>query len=228
MITQEQILFEDNYLLALNKPQGIITEFDTRFPVSLQALALRYLQAKEKYPEKCFTGLPHRLDRPVSGVVLFAKKKSVLKALSLLFEQRAIEKTYYAVVEKCPDKQTDELIHWLVKDLKQRKAILHTKAVNGAVRVVLSYSCVAENSSGVLLRIRLVTGKFHQIRAQMAGIGCPVAGDTLYGATRQYKENAIALHAGMLQLAHPITQEQLTIRAPFPDDNLWNVYPAIF
>ncbi len=222
-----QILFEDQYLLAINKPHGLVTDRDSRLPQTLESLALEYIQSKEKYPQKCFIGLPHRLDRPVSGVVLLAKKKSVLKMLSELFTQRAIGKTYLAVTECCPPKQEDELAHWLTKDFKQRKALIDEQERKGSVKTVLCYKRLAENKSATLLQIKLITGKFHQIRAQLAYINCPIVGDTLYGSSKSYKENAIALHAWKLELTHPVTNTSLVITAHLPDDEKWNVFKNV-
>jgi 23S rRNA pseudouridine1911/1915/1917 synthase len=219
-----KILFEDKYLLAINKPHGMVTERDAHLQHTLESLALRYIQSKEKYPQKCFIGLPHRLDRPVSGVVLFAKKKSVLKMLAELFSEREVKKTYIAIVEHHPPKKKDELVHWLVKDAAKRKAVVHDKEVTGSVKAILQYRFISENKSGALLQIQLITGKYHQIRAQLSHIGCPVIGDAHYGASKVYKENSIALHARKLELIHPATNEPLEIKAPLPDDELWNFF----
>jgi len=217
-----QILFEDKYLLAINKPHGLVTDKDARLPQTLESLTLEYIQSKEKYPQKCFIGLPHRLDRPVSGVVLFAKMKSVLKLLSELFAQRAIEKTYLAITEHRPSKQEDELKNWIEKDLKQRKALIHLREKTNSLQAILRYKLISNKPVGSLLEIKLLTGKFHQIRAQLANSGCPIIGDTLYGASTFYKENGIALQARELRFAHPITKEPLTIIAPSPEDELWD------
>ncbi len=219
-----EILFEDKYLLAINKPHGMVTERDAHLQRTLESLALRYVQSKEKYPQKCFIGLPHRLDRPVSGVVLFAKKKSVLKMLAELFSKREISKTYLALVEHRPPEKEGELVHWLVKDVANRKAVVRAQESAGSVKAILQYRFITENESGALLQIQLITGKYHQIRAQLSHIGCPVIGDAYYGASKVYKENSIALHAGKLQLIHPATHEPLEIKAPLPDDELWNFF----
>ena len=218
------ILFEDKYLLAINKPHGMVTERDAHLLQTLESLALQYIQLKEKYPQKCFIGLPHRLDRPVSGAVLFAKKKSVLKMLTELFEKREIRKTYLALVEHRPKNTEAELVHWLVKDVANRKAFIHNHETTGSVKVILQYKLIAEGKPGTLLQIKLITGKYHQIRAQLSHIGCPIVGDAHYGSSKPYKEHAIALHARQLELIHPITNEPLEISAPLPDDELWNVF----
>ena len=219
-----KIIYQDKQLLAVNKPQGIVTEYEPHLNFTLESLALNYIRSQEKYPQKCFIGVPHRLDRPVSGVVLFSKKKSVLKMLMEIFAKREIEKTYWAIVENKPAKAEDELQNWLVKNTEIRKAIIHNQEVKEAMRVVLRYKFIAQNDYGSLLEIKLITGKFHQIRAQLAHIGCPIIGDAHYGSTKSYKENAVCLHARELKLLHPITQEPLTFAADVPDDEIWKSF----
>jgi 23S rRNA pseudouridine1911/1915/1917 synthase len=218
------ILYEDRQLLALNKPHGIVVEFEPHLKFTLESQALNYLRSREKYPQKCFIGVPHRLDRPVSGVVLFAKKKLALKQLVEKFTQREMDKTYLAIVEKPPVQPEAELTNWLVKDTAQRKALIYATQVRDSMRVILQYKTLAQNSTGTLLQIKLITGKFHQIRAQLAHIGCPIIGDAHYGSTVTYKENAICLHARQLQLLHPETNAPLVITAPVPDDAMWSKF----
>lgn len=221
-----QILFEDKYLIALNKPQGMVVEKELHLNSNLQSLALDYIRSKEKYPQKCFIGVPHRLDRPVSGVALFAKKKSVLKMLGDVFLKHEIEKTYLAIVENRPPKDEDELVNWWLKDLDKRKAIIHNGQVKNSMKVILLYKLISQNKFGALLQIKLITGKFHQIRAQLAHINCPVIGDTHYGSLKTYKENSICLHARKLELVHPVTKENLKIVAETPDDEIWNSFKS--
>ncbi len=219
-----KIIYQDKQLLVVNKPQGIVTEYEPHLNFTLESLALNYIRSQEKYPQKCFIGVPHRLDRPVSGVVLFSKKKSILKMLMEIFAKREIEKTYWAVVENKPAKAEDELQNWLVKNTEIRKAIIHNHEVKDAMRVVLRYKFISQNENGSLLEIKLITGKFHQIRAQLAHIGCPIVGDAHYGSTKVYKENAVCLHARELKLLHPVTQEPLTFTADVPDDEIWQSF----
>jgi 23S rRNA pseudouridine1911/1915/1917 synthase len=199
-----------------------VVEYEPHLKYTLESLAMNYIRSKEKYPQKCFIGLPHRLDRPVSGVVLFAKKKSVLKMLVEIFSKREIEKTYWAITENRPAKDEDELVNWLFKDTEKRKAIIYDTQVRDSMKVILRYKFIAQNEKGSLLEIKLITGKFHQIRAQLGHMGCPVVGDAHYGSTKPYKENAICLHARQLKLVHPITNEPLNIIADVPDDEMWN------
>ena len=223
-----QILFEDAYLLAVNKPPGIVAESAQATHQTLQAQALSYIRSKEKYPDKCFMGLPHRLDRPVSGVVLLAKKKSVLKMLAETFAGRQVGKTYLAITKHCPEKKEGVLINWLVKDMALRKAIIYNQEIKGASRVELRYQVIAQQNHKTLLQIELITGKYHQIRAQLSHAGCPIIGDSHYGSSVLYRTNAIGLHAYRLQLIHPVTNEQLEITAPPPDEDLWNDFKKLY
>ena len=221
-----QVLFEDNYLLAVNKPHALVVENESPLNTSLQSLALDYLRSKTKYPQKCFIGVPHRLDRPVSGIIILAKKKSVLKMLADIFSKREVEKVYLAITENRPATDEAELNNWLVKDKDNRKAIIYNLQVKNSLKVILQYKLIAQNKNGSLLQINLITGKFHQIRSQLAHLGCAIVGDKHYGATSSYKETSICLHAHTLSFVHPITNELLKITAPVPDDELWNSFSS--
>lgn len=221
--TELKVLFEDKHLLAVNKPSGIVVE-DGHHKFTLETLALDYIKSKDQWPWKCFIGVPHRIDRPVTGAVLFAKKRSVLKLLVEQFKHRELKKIYYAIVEKRPALDEDELIHWHRKNDELRKAELFDTELEGTHRARLKYQVLAENDKGVLLEVQLITGKFHQIRAQLAKAGCPIVGDETYGGTKVYKPTTIALHARSLQLRHPVTGEQVCVEAPVPNDELWQSF----
>ncbi len=223
--TELKVLFEDKHLLAVNKPAGIVVE-DSHHKFSLETLALDYIKSKDQWPWKCFIGVPHRIDRPVTGAVLFAKKRSVLKLLVEQFKHRELKKIYYAIVEKRPPQNEDELIHWHRKNDELRKAELFDTEREGTNRARLKYKVVSENDKGVLLEVQLITGKFHQIRAQLAKAGCPIVGDETYGGTQVYKPTTIALHARSLELRHPVTGEQVRVKAPVPDDELWQSFAS--
>lgn len=222
MATPEvEVLFEDKYLLAVNKPAGLVIERTGHMKSSLETKAFFYLREKEKYPQKVFIGLPHRLDRPVTGVVVFAKKRSVLKALVELFRIREMKKTYYALLENTPPQPEAELSQWHRKNEELRKAELFNEEQPNTNRARLIYKVLQQTPAGTFVEVQLITGKFHQIRAQMAGMGCPIVGDALYGAKTTYFENAIALHARRLQFVHPVTNETMCIEAPFPANQFW-------
>ena len=221
-----QVLFEDKYLLAVNKPHTLVVENEPNLKITIQSLALDYLYSKTKYPEKCFIGLPHRLDRPVSGVIILAKKKSVLKMLAAIFSKREVEKVYLAITENRPETDATELNNWLVKNIDERKAIIHNHQVRNSIKVTLQYKFIAQNKYGSLLQVNLITGKFHQIRSQLAHIACAIVGDKHYNETSSYKENSICLHAYTLSFVHPITNKPLKITAPLPDDEVWNSFSS--
>ncbi len=208
-MSQPQIIFEDEVLLVCNKPAGLMVEPDrNNFPNLLQQVK-NYL--KEKTGEKIlYVQHLHRLDRPVSGVVLFTKKREHLKNLSEQFAQRSVTKHYLALTAKGPEEKTGVLEQWHRKEKK--KAVLVPEGTEYAEKIKLEYS-VKPLGANFLWDINLYTGKFHQIRVQLAGLGCPVLGDELYGSTISYKPNAIALHAAKLIIQHPVTKKQMVFEA---------------
>ncbi|MCB9285331.1 MAG: RluA family pseudouridine synthase [Lewinellaceae bacterium] len=206
------ILYESPHLLVINKPGGIVVERDPHGYPSIEEWALDYLAATVKKP---YAGIVHRLDRPVSGVLLIAKKKSVLRELNRQFEQRSVEKIYLAVVEQVPDETFGTLEHWISKDQKEKRAIVRPGPAAGAFLCSLSYELRKTLPHGrALLEVRPHTGKFHQIRVQLAAIGCPIVGDEKYGATSVFRPDAIALHAWKLGFTDPVSGEQLWVEAP--------------
>ncbi len=212
-----KVLFEDNYLIGIIKPPGIMVENDRFGNLSIESLVIKYLQQLVKHP---FIGIDHRLDRPVSGVLLLAKKKSALKNLNEQFRLGKVAKMYYALVENKPDANSDELRHWLKKDLINKKALVSPYEKSGWLKCELNYKMVDYNTSGCLLKINPLTGKYHQIRAQLSYIGCPIVGDEKYGSIKSYQSNSICLHASAIKFAHPLTNEPMQITSKIPDE--WN------
>lgn len=206
------ILYESAWLLAVNKPAGLLVEQSPHYP-SVESWAENYVAQQTRKP---FIGIVHRLDRPVSGVLLLAKRKAALKDLNEQFRQRTIQKTYLALVEKEPPAPSGKLLHWLKKDVKNKKAIIYNHLVNQSDECLLGYNFQYKIGNYYLLKIELHTGKFHQIRAQLAAIGCPIVGDEKYGATNAYQKDAIALHANVLRFKDPLSGDPLTIEAPAP------------
>ncbi len=206
------ILYESKWLLAINKPAGLVVEHAPHFP-SVEDWAQYYISNQEKKP---FVGIIHRLDRSVSGTLLLAKRKAALKDLNEQFRERQVQKIYLALVENAPQKEHGTLTHWLRKDQAAKKAIVLDKPVKGAAECRLDYKIVGKNDAGIILEIQLHTGKFHQIRAQLAAIGCPILGDSKYGAALPYQPEAIALHAWKLRLRDPLTSDQILLEAPLP------------
>ncbi len=212
---QPTVLYESTWLLAVHKPAGLLVEKSPYYP-SVEAWAETYVAQQTRKP---FIGIIHRLDRSVSGVLLLAKKKAALKDLNAQFANRQVQKIYLALVEKVPPAMTGTLTHWLRKDLQLKKAFVFDKPVADSVECRLDYKMLEPTQTGYLLEIQLHTGKFHQIRAQLAAIDCPIVGDEKYGAMLPYHLGSIALHAWKLSFREPLTQEKMTIEAPSPFQN---------
>ncbi len=217
-----QIIFEDYYLLAVNKPAGLSSESGGAKHTSAEDEALLYFtktlqktSTSKRLKLTPYLKAIHRLDRPTSGVLLFAKTKTALTQVMAQFEQRETEKTYWAVVEKMPKQQSGELRHWLLRSEDGKKAILSDIQVRNSQLAILDYSFKEMKNGKPLLEIKPKTGRFHQIRAQLASIGCPVIGDVAYGA-KPWQDYAIMLHAHQLVCTHPKTQEPLILEA-FPE-----------
>ncbi len=214
------ILAETPDWIAINKPCGIVVETMPQGFLSVESMVKQYLSTTKKQP---FVGVVHRLDRPVSGVLLFAKKKSILKSLNEQFSRRLVEKTYLAWVQTPPAEATQILVHWLLTDNTTRKATIQPPKTPKAALCKLSYTqlnnlmpYIQEEGvgGGVILRVRPETGKFHQIRAQLSAIGCPIVGDEKYGAALPFMPNAIALHAASLLFFDPLSQQKIVLTAP--------------
>lgn len=209
---QPRILLETRHLLVLNKPHGLNVErLPQGFPSVEEWVHQYQLQQGVKKP---YTGIVHRLDRPVSGALIVAKKKSALKILNEQFRERQVQKFYLAKVDNPPASAKQELIHWIEKDQLNKRAIAHEKSRNKAVKSILKYELIREDTDGYLLSVKPVTGKFHQIRVQLARIGCPILGDDKYGSKTLFKKDAIALHAHKIVFSDPQTGEQVSVEAP--------------
>lgn len=218
------VLYEDNHLIAVSKNAGDIVQGDKTGDVPLSDLVKDYLKEKYQKPGNVYLGVVHRLDRPVSGVVLFAKTSKALPRLNKMFaEHQDVRKTYLAIVGSKPPKQEDTLVHWLTRNEKQNTARAYDREVPGSKKAILDYRLVAQSERYFLLEIELHTGRHHQIRCQLAKIGCPVKGDLKYGAPRSNPDGSISLHAWRLSLEHPVSHIQLNIEAPVPNENLWQV-----
>ena len=218
------VLYEDNHLIAVSKNAGDIVQGDKTGDVPLSDLVKDYLKEKYQKPGNVYLGVVHRLDRPVSGVVLFAKTSKALPRLNKMFaEHQDVRKTYLAIVGSKPPKQEDTLVHWLTRNEKQNTAHAYDREVPGSKKAILDYRLVAQSERYFLLEIELHTGRHHQIRCQLAKIGCPVKGDLKYGAPRSNPDGSISLHAWRLSLKHPVSHIQLNIEAPVPNENLWQV-----
>lgn len=216
-----EILFEDNHLLIINKRSGDLVQGDQTGDVCLLEILKDYLKKKYNKPGNVFLGLVHRLDRPTSGVVVYAKTSKALTRMSELFKNRETQKTYWAVVKNLPPKLSDELIHFLKKNPKNNTAKVYTKEVPESKKAHLRYTLIAKSDQYQLLEVALFTGRHHQIRAQLAHIGCPIKGDLKYGFDRSNPDGGIHLHARKLSFVHPVSKDLLQLTAPCPKDSLW-------
>lgn len=211
-----EILFEDNHLLAVNKPAGLLAQGDDTGDRTLLDLAKDYIKEKYNKPGNVYIGLPHRLDRPVSGVVLLAKTSKALERLNKIFKTREVEKVYWALVENRPKEVEGRLTHYLVKNAKLNITRAYTTERSDSKFADLSYSLLREAGGKFLLEVKPVTGRPHQIRVQLASMGCSIVGDLKYGSPKPLKDASICLHARSLQLVHPVTKEPISIEANPP------------
>ena len=221
MISQKDILFEDNHYIAVNKRAGDLVQGDKTGDISLDQMTKDFVAEKYKKPNGAFLGVAHRLDRPVSGIVLFAKTSKGLERINRLFKSRDMHKIYWAVVRKRPENLEGTLIHWLVKDSKKNITKAYNHEVNGSQRAELNYKVVAELNGYYLIEVNPITGRPHQIRVQIASLGCPIVGDNKYGYPRGSLRRSICLHARKLEFLHPIKHEPVAIFAKLPEDGFW-------
>ncbi|WP_089819913.1 RluA family pseudouridine synthase [Kaistella treverensis] len=219
---QDQIVFEDNHLLVINKKTGQLVQGDKTGDLSLLDLLKNFLKKRDQKPGNVFLGLVHRIDRPTSGLVIYAKTSKALSRLTQMVKNREIKKTYWAVVPKVEIPKAQRLVHYLQKNEKNNKATVFPKVTQGAKEAILNYEIIKVLDNFQLLEIDLETGRHHQIRAQLAKIGAPIKGDLKYGSPRSNPDGGIHLHARKLEFHHPVTKENITITAPVPDnDAVW-------
>ena len=217
-----KILYEDNHLIAVRKRVGDIVQGDKTGDVPLSDMVKNFLKDKYQKPGNVYLGVVHRLDRPVSGVVLFSKTSKALPRLNKMFaEHKGVKKTYLAIVVNKPAQPQGTLTHWLTRNEKQNTARAYDREVPGSKKAVLDYRLVAQSERYFLLEIELHTGRHHQIRCQLSKIGCPIRGDLKYGAPRSNPDGGISLHAWRLELEHPVSHQNIVIEAPLPEERLW-------
>ena len=218
-----QIIYEDNHLIAINKRPGDIVQGDKTGDLPLSEVVKQYIKEKYNKPGNVYLGVAHRLDRPTSGIVVFAKTSKALPRLNKLFAEKEAKKTYWAVVKNLPEKQEDTLTHWMKRNTKQNKSYANKKEVPESKKAILDYRVIKKLDNFYLLEVDLKTGRHHQIRSQLTAIGCPIKGDLKYGFDRSNKDGSIHLHARRLSFIHPVKKEILDFIAPPPHDSVWNV-----
>jgi 23S rRNA pseudouridine1911/1915/1917 synthase len=218
-----QVLFEDNHIIIVNKRAGDIVQGDKTGDQPLSEVVKDYLKEKYQKPGNVYLGVVHRLDRPTTGLVMFSKTSKALPRLNKIFAEKTAKKTYWAIVKNCPPKTNDSLIHWLKKNPKNNKSTAYTNEVTDGKKAILHYKLLKQLDRYFLLEINLETGRHHQIRVQLASIGCPIKGDLKYGFDRSNKDGSINLHARQLEFTHPVAKDILTIIAPLPNtDPIWD------
>jgi 23S rRNA pseudouridine1911/1915/1917 synthase len=216
-----EVLFEDNHLIAVNKPAGLAAQGDSTGDEHLLDVVSAYLAKKFNKPGKAFVGLIHRLDRPVSGVVLLARTSKALARMNEQFRLKSTTKIYHALTEVRPEEEEGTLKHYLGKDSKTHRALTYNHLKPGTKEAVLHYKVLGRRNNHYLLEIELETGRFHQIRAQLSKAGMPVLGDVKYGAGKPLPDRSIGLHARRLEFEHPITKEKVVVVAPYPNSEWW-------
>ena len=216
------VLYEDNHIIAVNKTCNEIVQGDKTGDTPLSEIVKAYIKDKYNKPGEVFLGVTHRLDRPTSGVVLFARTSKALTRLNEMFKSHEqIQKTYWAIVQNAPKQPQAKLENWLIRNEKQNKSYIASPNAKDAKLAVLTYSTIATSEHYTLLEIQLETGRHHQIRCQLAAIGCPIKGDLKYGAKRSTPDGGISLHARKIAFIHPVSKQEICITAPVPNDKLW-------
>lgn len=221
------VLYEDNHLLIVNKPGGVLVQGDRTGDEPLVDRCKSYLKEKYNKPGEVFLGVVHRLDRPVSGVVVFARTSKALERMNKLFRTRDVKKVYWAVVKKKPRVNEATLTNWLLKDPAKNKTAVFPDQVEGSKKAELQYKFVGKLNDHFLIEVNPITGRPHQIRVQLANIGCPIRGDLKYGFAKANKDGNIHLHAKNLEFIHPVKKEPVKVRAGLPSDDFWEQFLAL-
>lgn len=219
-----KVLYEDNHIIVINKAAGEIVQGDKTGDESLCDTMKAYIKEKYAKPGNVFIGLPHRLDRPVSGIVVFAKTSKALERLNRMFSEGAVKKIYWALTKGIPTPAEAELETWILRNEKMNKSFSYPKEVKGSKRAILHYRLAAASQNYNLIEVELKTGRHHQIRCQLSSIGCPIKGDLKYGAQRSNPDGSISLHARYIEFTHPVSKELIAITAPLPNERLWQSF----
>ena len=216
-----QVVYEDNHIIIVNKAPGEIVQGDKTGDTPLSEIVKQWIKEKYAKPGNVFCGVTHRLDRPVGGLVVFAKTSKALSRMNDLFRNGDVHKTYWAIVKNLPPKEEDTLTHYITTVERNNKSYASTTPKDGALKSILKYRVIAHGDNYHLLEIQLITGRKHQIRVQLSAIGCPIKGDLKYGAKRSNPDGSISLQAHKIRFVHPVTKQPIDITAPIPEDALW-------
>ena len=223
-----EVVYEDNHIIIVNKQSGEIVQGDKTGDRPLSDIVKDYIKEKYQKPGAVFLGVVHRLDRPVSGLVVFARTSKALTRLNKMFAEGEVHKTYWALVKNAPQKTEDTLTHWLVRNEKQNKSYAYATEKPNAKKAILKYRLTGKSDNYSLLEVQLMTGRHHQIRCQLAAMGCPIKGDLKYGAPRSNPDGSISLQSHRVEFIHPVSKERITVEAPLPDDPLWQAFAIFF
>lgn len=221
------VVYEDNHIIIVNKTASEIVQGDKTGDTPLSETVKQYLKEKYAKPGNVFIGVTHRLDRPVSGLVVFAKTSKALTRLNEMFRGSEVQKTYWAVVKNRPSLVEGELVHYLVRNEKQNKSYAYDAERPGSKKAVLHYRLIGRSQNYFLLEVDLKTGRHHQIRCQLAKMGCPIKGDLKYGFPRSNPDGSICLHARRVRFIHPVSKQLIDVEAPLPSGNLWNGFELL-
>lgn len=216
------VVYEDNHIIIVNKTASEIVQGDKTGDTPLSETVKQYLKEKYQKPGNVFIGVTHRLDRPVSGLVVFAKTSKALSRLNEMFKNSEVKKTYWAVVKNRPPEEEGELVNYLIRNEKQNKSYAYDTEKPGSKKAILHYRLIGHSQNYHLLEVDLKTGRHHQIRCQLAKMGCPIKGDLKYGSPRSNPDGSICLHARSVRFVHPVSKEVIAVEAPVPAGNLWN------
>ena len=216
-----QVLYEDNHLIIVYKEAGEIVQADKSGDIPLSEIVKQWLKAKYNKPGNVFLGVVHRLDRPVSGLVIFAKTSKALTRLNNMFRNGEIHKTYWAIVTRPPFEPEATLTDWLVRNERQNKSYAYNHQVPTSKKSILHYKVINQTDHYTLLEVNLMTGRHHQIRCQLSNMDCPIKGDLKYGAPRSNPDGGISLLSHRIEFVHPVSKETICVESPLPKDNLW-------
>ena len=218
-----QVVYEDNHIIIVSKRSGEIVQGDKTSDEPLSETVKRYIKEKYGKPGEVFLGVVHRLDRPVSGLVVFARTSKALTRLNKMFAEGDVHKTYWAITKNTPKEPEGTLTHWIVRNEQQNKSYAYDKEKPHAKKAILHYRVIGHSDNYSLIEVRLLTGRHHQIRCQLAAMGCPIKGDLKYGAPRSNPDGSISLLSRRMEFVHPVSKENICVEAPLPDDPLWQL-----